>query len=268
MPIGKQVRLSRIFSHPSGRICTIAVDHFIGYQAGIPQGLRRMDVTLAAIVAARPDAVTMYPGMAATVWAEFAGQVPLIIQSILDRSDDSVYEQVCTPEDAVRLGADATAIVAYVRGSSEGRYLRAVADCVRDAARFELPVICHIYPRDAHDLAVISHAPEDVAWAVRCATELGVDVIKTPYCGDVAAHAQIVADCPLPVVAAGGPKQKTLAGALAMMADVVQSGARGATIGRNAWGFPDVTRAVEAFKAVIHEGMSPEEALRSVGLSE
>ena len=34
----------------------------------------------------------------------------------------------------------------------------------------------------------------------------GVDVVKTPYCGEVQAHRQIVADCPVPLVAAGGPR--------------------------------------------------------------
>jgi class I fructose-bisphosphate aldolase len=51
-----------------------------------------------------------------------------------------------------------------------------------------------------------------------------------------------------------------------MMADVVRSGARGATIGRNVWGFQRITQAVLAFKAVIHEGKSPEEALHMSGL--
>ena len=166
----------------------------------------------------------------------------------------------------MRLGADAIAIAAYVRGRSEARCLRIVADNVRDAAHFDLPVICHIYPRDAGDLSRISFAADDVAWAVRCATEVGVDVIKTPYCGDVLAHSQIVAECPVPVVAAGGPRHETLEGALDMMTAVVQSGARGATIGRNVWSFPQVTRAVLAFKAVIHDEKSPEDALRSAGL--
>jgi class I fructose-bisphosphate aldolase len=93
-----------------------------------------------------------------------------------------------------------------------------------------------------------------------------VDVVKTPYCGDVRAHAQIVADSPVPVVAAGGPKQETFEAALNMMAEVVQSGARGATIGRNVWGFGQITQAVHAFKAVIHEGKTAQEALQIAGL--
>jgi len=188
------------------------------------------------------------------------------VQSSLVRPDETAFEHMITPEEAVRLGADAIAVVAYVRGKTEARYLRAVSDCVRESARFEIPVICHIYARDPADLSRISFVPEDIAWAVRCALETGVDVIKVPYCGDVQAYAQIVADCPVPVVAAGGPKQETLELALAMMAEVVQSGARGATIGRNVWGFAEITKAVRAFKGVIHAGKTPQEALQIAGL--
>ena len=266
MNIGKLIRLNRIFSHPSGRLCSIAVDHFITYPEGLPDSLQHMQTTLAAIVEAGPDAITMHKGIASRAWSPFAGKVPLIIQSVFCRPDDSAYEQVVTAEEAVRLGADAIAVVAYVRGKTEAVYLRAVADCVREAARFEMPVFCHIYPRDMANFPAISFTPEDIAWAAHCAVETGVDVVKTPYCGDVNAHAHIVAASPVPVVAAGGPKQGTLEAALNMMAEVVQSGARGATIGRNVWGFPHIAAAVHAFKAVIHDGKTAQEALHMAGL--
>jgi class I fructose-bisphosphate aldolase len=264
--VGKLVRMNRLFSHPSGRLCSVAVDHFFGYAAGLPDGLRQIRSTLEAVVAARPDAVTIHRGMAAAAWAPHAGVVPLIIQSSAVHTDDTAREQLATPEDAVRLGADAFAVVAYVRGNTEAKYLRTVSDCVREATRYEMPVICHIYPRQQDNLARISFEAEDVAWAVRCAVETGVDVIKAPYCGDVQAHAQIVAESPLPVVAAGGPRSETLEAALEMMADVIKSGARGATIGRNIWGFANITAATQAFKAVIHEEKTPQEALRAAGL--
>ena len=190
----------------------------------------------------------------------------MIVQSTIMRPDDPAREQIATPEDAIRLGADAFAIAAFVRGSNELLNLRAVADCVREAALYELPVICHIYPLDPKKNVIVFH-PEDIAWAVHCAVETGVDVVKTPYCGDVQAYAAIVADSPVPVVAAGGPQSSSLLSALRMMAEVVRSGARGATIGRNVWGFGQTTAATLAFKAVIHEEKTPEEALRLAGLS-
>ena len=166
----------------------------------------------------------------------------------------------------MRLGADAFAVSAFVRCATEADYLRVVADCVRQAARFDIPVICHVYPREEVS-RTISFAPEDIAWAVRCAVEVGADVVKTPYCGDVTAYAQIVADAPVPVVAAGGPKSQTLRSALEMICEVVQSGARGATIGRNVWGFAEITAAVRAFKAVIHDGQTADEAMQHAGLA-
>jgi fructose-bisphosphate aldolase, class I len=264
MNTGKLVRISRLFSHASGRFCSVAVDHFIGYGQGLPDGLRHIGATLAAVVAARPDAVTMHKGIAASAWAPYAGQVPLIVQSTAARPDDSAREQIADPLEAVRLGADGFAVAAFVRGATEAAYLRTVADCVRKAAAFEMPVICHVYPRDAS--GQISFAPEDIAWAVRCAVEVGADVVKTPYCGDVHAYAEIVADCPVPLVAAGGPKADTLRSALEMAAQVVQSGARGATVGRNIWGCQQIATAVSAFKAVIHNGKTPDQALQQAGL--
>jgi class I fructose-bisphosphate aldolase len=267
MDLGKRVRLNRLFAHSSGRLCSVAFDHFIGYNLGLPEGLRDIKGSLAAIISAKPDAVTLHKGLASAVWASYAGIVPLIMQSTITRVDDTACEQIATPEDAVRLGADGFAVAAFVRGQSEAAHLRTVSECVRDAERFGLPVICHIYPRDLRETPRVSLAPEDISWAVRCAVEVGVDVVKTPYCGDVSAYAQIVGQCPVPLVAAGGPKCDTLAEALAMMADVVASGARGATIGRNIWQSGQVGAAVVAFKAVIHDGVSPETALQRAGLA-
>ncbi len=218
-----------------------------------------MAKTLAAVASARPDAVTMQKGFAASAWQPYAGRIPLILQSTAARPDDTARQQIADPEDAVRLGADGFAVAAFVRGATEADYVRTVADCVRQAARFEMPVICHVYPRDSS--GNITFTPEDIAWAVRCAVEVGVDVVKTPYCGDVESYAQIVADCPVPLVAAGGPKADTLRAALEMAAQVVRSGARGAVIGRNIWGFEQIAAAVHAFKAVIHDGQSADEAL-------
>lgn len=265
MNTGKLVRLNRLFSHASGRLCSVAVDHFVGYGQEMPDGLRHIKTTLAAIVEAQPDAVTMHKGMAASAWTPFAGRLPLIMQSSAIRPDDVAREQIATPLEAVRLGADAFAIAAFVRGATEAAYLRRVADSVREAAEYEMPVICHIYPRNPD--GTISYTPENIAWAARAAVEVGADVVKTPYCGDVRAYAQIIADCPVPLVAAGGPQTNTLRDALQMMALVVQSGARGATIGRNIWGVKNVAGAVRAFKAVIHDGKDADTALRQAGVS-
>jgi len=266
MDLAKRIRLNRIFSHPSGRLCSVAVDHFIGYQKGLPEGLVNVPETVAQIVRGRPDAITMLKGMAKATWEPYAGSIALIIQSTYFTPDEGVVECVACPPEVLRLGADAVAVAIGVRGPNEGKVLKLLATAVEEADSIGLPIIAHIYPRDFSNGARMVHDPENILWAVRCGIESGADVIKVPYTGDVASYREIAATSPVPVVAAGGPRCATLREALTRLGEIRDSGARGATIGRNIWGTPDPTRAVLACKAVIHEGLSPDAALQQAGL--
>jgi len=261
MGLGKQVRLNRLFSHPSGRLCSVAVDHFVGYSDHVPDGLANLPQTLANIVAERPDAVTMQKGVALTCWAPHAGKVPMIMQAGCFTVDERINEILTDPEECVRNGADAIAVAICVRGASEGKFIRHLSDAVKAAAQYDLPVIAHIYPKSFGPTGPkILHDAENIFWATRVGIECGADVIKVGYTGDPVSFGHIVSSCPVPVVAAGGPKNDTLEEALELMQGVVKSGARGATIGRNIWGHTNIREAIRAFKAVIHDGKGPEEA--------
>ena len=269
MNLGKQIRLNRLFSHPSGRLCSVAIDHFIGYGKLLPGGgLSHLPDALSKLVAAAPGAVTMNKGTAMTCWPPHAGKVPLILQAGCFTADDRVIETMTDPEECVRLGADAIAISIGIFGPHEGRFLKMLGAGVTAAAKYDLPVIAHIYPRDySSGVGTIVHDPESIMWATRVGLECGVDVIKVGYTGDVDSFRQVVESSPVPVVAAGGAKAKNLRAALTSMSEVVKAGARGATIGRNCWGVGPVTQALQAFKAVILEGKTPDAALAEAGLT-
>jgi len=262
MGLGKQIRLNRLFAHPSGRFCSVAVDHFVGYAGKMHPGLANLPKAIAEVVAGGPDAVTAQKGAALSCWGPHAGKVPLILQAGCFTQDDRISEIVTDPEECVRMGADAIAIAIGVRGSSEGRYIKFLADGVAAAARYDLPVIAHIYPRRFSSSGVtVLHEPDEIFWATRVGIECGADVVKVPYTGDPTSYGQIVDVCPVPLVAAGGPKTETLEDALESMAGVVASGARGATIGRNVWGHGEIGVALAAFKGVIHDRLCPSDAL-------
>jgi class I fructose-bisphosphate aldolase len=256
MGLGSDVRLARLFADDSRRLFGVAVDHFVGYGNVREGGLADLPQALDRVMTARPDSVTMLQGTAKHLWPRYAGRAALIIQGVCFTVDDRVREIVATPEDAVRLGADALALAIPVRGDTEGRYLRMVADAVREAARFEMPTVAHIYPRSFDGGPHIEFVPDQIAWAVRCGIELGVDVIKVGYPGEEAAFAEIIRSCPVPVVVAGGPKADTLEESLEQLAAAIRCGARGAVIGRNIWGNQDPAGAALAHKAIIHTGAS------------
>ena len=266
MHLGKAVRLNRIFSHPSGRLCSVAVDHFVGYQKGLPQGLVNVPHAIRQLIDGRPDAITMHRGMALQAWPTHAGVIPLIISSVLFTLDDAMIDVSAEPEDVVRMGADAIAVAIGVRGPREGAFLRILSDQVAKADRLNLPVIAHIYPRDYSNGPTIVTDPENIMWAVRAGVECGADVVKVPFTGDAASFRDIIATSPVPVVAAGGPRTETLHETLAMLGEAIKAGARGATIGRNIWGSHDPTQMLLACKAMIHDTATPEEAIALAGL--
>jgi class I fructose-bisphosphate aldolase len=252
--LGKQVRLKRIFSHPSGRILSVAVDHLINYPTGLPAGLREMGKTIEAIVAARPSAITMNKGIAKRFMLPFAGQVPLIIQSMALRPGEPDYAQTATVEEVVAMGADAIGVAMFVHCEMEIQYVEHLADVVREAEQFGLPVIPHIYPLSSGDERhTVTHDPEDIFYAVRMGLEIGADVIKVPFTGDAASFRDIVSVTPVPVVTAGGPTCKTVDDAVRMVGDVVASGAAGSTVGRNVWGFDDIAQAVQRLKQAMFQ---------------
>lgn len=269
MNIGKQIRMNRLFSHPSGRLCSVAVDHFIGYgRLSSGGGLADLPAALARLAPGGPGAVTMSKGLAMNGWSPYAGKIPLIVQSGCFTADDRVVESVTTPEECVRLGADAIAIAIGIFGPNEGRFLKILADGVAAAAKYDLPVIAHIYPRDFSGAAPrIVFDPEGILWAARVGVELGADVIKVGYTGDAASFRRVVDSSPVPVVAAGGPKARNLREALVAMEGAKAAGGRGATIGRNVWGVGDPAAALRAFKGVLLEGQTVDAALVAAGLT-
>jgi len=262
MGLGKQIRLNRIFGHPSGRLCSVAVDHLVAYQQGLPEGLRNVPATIATLVKGKPDAITMYKGMAQNAWPPHAGSIPLIITSIAFTVDDTMMHQIARPHECVRLGADAISAAIALRSPREGDFLKMLAGIVEEAAEFDLPVVAHIYPRDFSGEPKVVHDPENILWAVRCGIELGADVIKADPCDDISEYHQVVnVTGGVPVLVRGGGRvadevivERTYA--------LMQQGVRGIVYGRNVIQHPSPERVTRALMAIVHGGATPQQALQ------
>jgi class I fructose-bisphosphate aldolase len=253
--LGKAIRLGRIFGHPSGRLLSVAIDHFVGYPKTMTDGLGNLPRTLRDIATAQPDAVTMYEGAAAHSWHPYAARMALIIQLGCFTADDRIVETLGSVEGAVRLGADAVARSIGVRGDREGYHLRTLSQTVSEAEPFGMPVIAHIYPRTYDDgVPRIVADASNIAWAVRCGIECGADLIKVTYPGDPEAFREIIEACPVPIVAAGGPPTETFEEALLQADAIISAGASGLTVGRNVWSHGrKTTNAILAYKSVVHD---------------
>ena len=100
--------------------------------------------------------------------------------------------------------------------------------------------------------------------AARMGAELGADYVKTVYTGDPDSFREVVEGCPAPILIAGGSKLsdaemfKSIEGAM-------QAGAKGLSIGRNAFQHNDPVLFVKAACAIVHENKTAEEAMQILG---
>lgn len=252
--LGKAVRLQRLFQSSSGRAFFVALDHLCNYTGELPQALREMAKTLADVAAGRPSGIVLNKGAALRFFRPYAGQIPLLIQQTAIRRDSPYFVVHASVEEVVRLGADAIAVALCVRHEEEALHLSHLGKVVTEAQRYGLPVIPHIYPlRYEGGQRTVSLAPEDIFYAVRVGLELGADAVKVPFTGDVLSFQDIVRQTPIPIVCAGGPQCDTLGDALTMVRKIVESGAAGATMGRNVWGFPPVTETTVQIRRILLE---------------
>ena len=88
----------------------------------------------------------------------------------------------------------------------------------------------------------------------RVAMELGVDILKVAYPGDVDTLASWRSELQLPIVMLGGPQSGTTEDLLAMVADAVKAGANGIVIGRRVWQRPpdEATSLLDKLYAIVH----------------
>ena len=98
---------------------------------------------------------------------------------------------------------------------------------------------------------------ESIGISARVAAELGADWVKIPY---AAGFEQITSTCYVPAVMLGGAKKGAEHAMLKTIADALQAGAAGVAIGRNIFQAADPARMTAAIAALIHEGVSVDEA--------
>lgn len=262
--LGRAIRMRRLFG-ASGRTVTVALDQAV--PRGVAPRLADIAPTYASIAAAGPDAVTMFKGLAAAVFAHSTVPVPFIMKASSFSVDFHLTREavVGTVDEALRLGADAVAVGISAGSSYQVEGFSELAAVTARAAEVGMPVVCHAYPSGELWAEDKKGSTEAVLYAARAAAEMGVDIVKTWYTGSTAEFAKVVEGVPAIVVAAGGVKAEDPLDALRQAASVVEAGGYGVTAGRNVWGAADPGKMVSALRAVVHDGERPETAAKLLG---
>ncbi len=254
MESGKNRRLRRIF-RTDGRTVIVPMDH--GVSVGPIQGLEDMEKTISRITAGGADAVLVHAGIAKKVETDRVGLIIHLSGATRLTDDPNWKMQLSTVKEALRLAADAVSVHINVGSQKEQDMLEKFSKVVEECDDFGLPLLAMMYPRgpsiqNEHALDVVSHA-------ARLGFELGADVVKTNYTGDVQSFREVVRSVKVPVVVAGGPRTKDALSLLRMVSDATKAGALGVSIGRNVFQDPDPATMTRALVGIVHDNRTPEE---------
>jgi putative autoinducer-2 (AI-2) aldolase len=228
----------------------LAVDH--GYFLGPTSGLEEPAKTIAPLLPYCDGLMLTRGVLRNCVKAET--NVPIILRvsggsSILKELSNE--EILVTIEEAIRLNVAATTLSIFIGGEYEKQTLVSLAKLVDEGERYGIPVLAVTavgkdMVRDARYLSL----------ATRIAAEVGAHFVKTYYCED---FDQVVRDCPVPLIVAGGKKLEE-SQALELVYNSVQSGAVGVDMGRNIFQSEYPLAMIQAVRSVVHDKASAAEA--------
>ena len=250
---GVKNRLARIFNPKTGHTVMLACDH--GFIMGPTSGLERVDLTINPLIE-YADCLMCTRGILRSVIP------PSMSKPVCLRSDggttiltDLNLNRVYDVEDVIRLNVSAMAVmVACGDKASEQITTHNLVHTVDMGAKYGIPVL--------GVTAVGKDMARDARYfglATRVCAENGASFVKTYYTEE--GFEKVVAQCPVPIVIAGGkklPEDK----ALELAYKAIQAGAVGVDMGRNVFQSAKPLAMMKAISAVVHQGLSAQDAFQ------
>lgn len=265
MNVGKRIRLERIIDRESRNTLIIPMDH--GFTLGTIKGLSDMAKMVDKVAKGGANAVLMHSGMVGAGHREHGRDIGLIIHLSGATNlalDPNRKVLVCSCSRALKMGADACSIHINIGADDEPEMLKDAHQIVEACREWGMPLIAMVYPRGQK--IADENDPEVVNIATRVGAELGADIVKTNYTGDIESFREIVEGVPIPVIIAGGPKIDTTQDLLQMVYESIQAGGSGVAFGRNVFQYTNPPKLVKALTKIIHKKYSVEEVIKEIDL--
>jgi len=276
--MGVTARLRRLFAS-DGKCFDVAIDHGFFNEGSFLEGIEDIHRAVATIVAANPDAIQLSPGQAPVLQAIPGKAKPALV---LRTDVANVYGKALPRhlfshsieqpvEQALRLDAACVVVNLFLIPAQPEVYHA----CVENVTRLKPTCECYGMPLMVEPLVMQENTVAGgymvdgdlgkIVPLVRQAVELGADVIKADPTDDVADYGRVIeAAGGRPVLVRGGGKASE-EDILRRTYDLMRQGAAGIVYGRNVIQHPDPRGITEAFMRIVHEGATPDDALRSLG---
>ncbi len=248
---GMKDRLSRIFNLKSGNTIMLAFDH--GYIMGSTAGLERLDLAIPPLIPYIDVLMATRGALRAAIAPNYNKPVALRCSAGSSVLKDDMSSEVIgvNIEDAIRMNASCMAIQTFIGSNGECSSINNLVKTIDAGNRYGIPTLGVVAVGKE-----MARTTKYFLLATRMLAEFGAQIIKTYYCDE---FEKITAACPVPIVIAGGKKLPE-SDALKMAYNAIQQGASGVDMGRNVFQAESPVAMIQAIRAIVHEGETPEKA--------
>jgi class I fructose-bisphosphate aldolase/fructose-bisphosphate aldolase/2-amino-3,7-dideoxy-D-threo-hept-6-ulosonate synthase len=233
---------AKLFSH-DGKLFILALDHA---QAGVMEGLTDVKSIMRRCADSALDGFLVNTEPARAMAGDALLQKKLLLRSSfggtrLSSSFSATHKNPVSPMTALSLGADAV-VMMLTFGEGDAAGVQQAASDIDAFHQLGIPVVAEIL---AIDFAK-TQTYETQANGARVAAELGADVIKAFY---TERFDTVVANCPVPLILAGGPKETDI---FDMAKAAVDDGVKGFAFGRNLFMAEDIESRIQRLDEILH----------------
>ena len=150
----------------------------------------------------------------------------------------------------------------YTHHPKEETIYRECAGLVSECIDSELPVILESLPFGIG--RPDDYTIENISFAVKCAAEVGADVVKTAYPtgASVEEFREIIDSSYVPVIVLGGAAMGDDNALFSMARNAMNAGASGIAIGRNVWQHGSPASVARSLSSIVHEDASVDSAIK------
>jgi fructose-bisphosphate aldolase / 2-amino-3,7-dideoxy-D-threo-hept-6-ulosonate synthase len=271
MSVGKSLRLKRVID-PAGVSIICALDHGMTSPTFL-EPLSEIATRAEETIAGGANVIMMSKGMIRAAARAFdrTTSLALLLSASANPGEGgsarSGVVQVAEVEEGLRLGADAVVLFVALAGDTEEVMIRTLARVGGECDRLGMPFIAEAeFPTTYASVGALkdTYGFDYLARNVRLCAELGADIVKTNWPGDVESFARLVASTSgVPVVLAGGSRI-TDEELLTRMELAMSAGAIGCSVGRNIFMHDNPRAMTLALSRVIREGWPAAKALEEL----
>jgi DhnA family fructose-bisphosphate aldolase class Ia len=252
------LRLRRIVHPATGR--AVLLSFTSGLDIGVTPGMADLAATVAALASTgHLTGAIVHAGVEDSLFGRFpnlrCGTVVDLFGGTWMTTHPERREQICSVEQAVRVGADAALMTVSLGSSDESRQLRLCGQVARECRQWGLPLVARIDTTETD--AKRQFSPGLSGHGARLAYELGADLVVVNYPGRPDAFAEALKGIDIPVLLGGAPNLASDEGLLDSVRQGIAAGARGVALNASMFWNGGPSGTLQEMAEVVFGSLSP-----------